>query len=552
MLPLPLKIIITIFSLNSLVSAKINENIKWERFKFEDNDAFILMPKKHSELNIPWVFYAPTLRGLPNERDEGWMINHFLEAGIAVAGIDVGESYGNIEGRNLYSKFHNFLTQRKKFNPKACLLARSRGGLMLYNWAANNPKKVKCIAGIYPVCNLRSYPGLERAAPAYKMSASELANSLSENNPINRLQNLAKADVPIFHIHGNVDTVVPLKSNSGIIAKRYQRFGGNMQLVVPKGQGHNMWEGFFKCDELVNFIINCAKDNKVNPPKAKLLWKGGKFTEGPSVSSDGSVYFSDVGANSIYKYNPKTTKVTNIRPSSGRANGIIFDHMERLIACEGANTEGRRRISITKKDGSIITLTDNWKGKRLNSPNDLAINKKNKLIYFTDPRYVGNEKRELDFEGIFMVDLNGKTSLATKDIKKPNGILVSEDGKTIYVADHEITPNGSRKLLSFSIEKNGELSNKKVLHDFEEERGIDGMALSPNGDIYATAGSGKHEGIYVFSHEGDLLRFIPIPGDPTNCTFGRGKNQWTLYVTAQSPRDGETRTYALYELDLIE
>jgi len=548
MLPLPFKIIITIFSLNSLVTA----SIKWERFKFEDKDAFIIMPKKHSELNIPWVFYAPTLRGLPNERDEGWMINHFLEAGIAVAGIDVGESYGNIEGRNLYSKFHNFLTQRKKFNPKACLLARSRGGLMLYNWAANNPKKVKCIAGIYPVCNLRSYPGLERAAPAYKMSASELANSLSENNPINRLQNLAKADVPIFHIHGNVDTVVPLKSNSGIIAKRYQRFGGNMQLVVPKGQGHNMWEGFFKCDELVNFIINCAKENKVNPPKAKLLWKGGKFTEGPSVSSDGSVYFSDVGANSIYKYNPKTTKVTNIRPSSGRANGIIFDHMERLIACEGANTGGQRRISITKKDGSIITLTDNWKGKRLNSPNDLAINKKNKLIYFTDPRYVGNEKRELDFEGIFMVDLNGKTSLATKDIKKPNGILVSEDGKTIYVADHEITPNGSRKLLSFSIEKNGELSNKKVLHDFEEERGIDGMALSPSGDIYATAGSGKHAGIYVFSHEGDLLSFIPIPGDPTNCTFGRGKKQWALYVTAQAPRDGETRTYALYELDLIE
>ena len=548
MLPLPFKIIITIFSLNSLVTA----SIKWERFKFEDKDAFILMPKKHSELNIPWVFYAPTLRGLPNERDEGWMINHFMEAGIAIAGIDVGESYGNIEGRNLYSKFHNFLTQRKKFNHKACLLARSRGGLMLYNWAANNPKKVKCIAGIYPVCNLRSYPGLERAAPAYKMSASELANSLSENNPINRLQNLAKADVPIFHIHGNVDTVVPLKSNSGIIAKRYQRFGGNMQLVVPKGQGHNMWEGFFKCDELVKFIINCAKENKVNPPKAKLLWKGGKFTEGPSVSSDGSVYFSDVGANSIYKYNPKTTKVTNIRPSSGRANGIIFDHMERLIACEGANTGGQRRISITKKDGSIITLTDNWKGKRLNSPNDLAINKKNKLIYFTDPRYVGNEKRELDFEGIFMVDLNGKTSLATKDIKKPNGILVSEDGKTIYVADHEITPNGSRKLLSFSIEKNGELSNKKVLHDFEEERGIDGMALSPNGDIYATAGSGKHAGIYVFSHEGDLLSFIPIPGDPTNCTFGRGKKQWTLYVTAQAPRDGETRTYALYELDLIE
>ena len=132
----------------------------------------------------------------------------------------------------------------------------------------------------------------------------------------------------------------------------------------------------------------------------------------------------------------------------------------------------------------------------------MNINKK--IIYFTDPRYVGDEERDVDFEGIFMVDLDGKTTLATNDVKKPNGILVSKDGKKVFVADHEITRNGSRKLLSFLIQPNGQLSDKKVLHDFEKERGIDGMALGPDGNIYATAGSDKHAGIYVFTEMGTL------------------------------------------------
>ena len=132
---------------------------------------------------------------------------------------------------------------------------------MLYNWAIENPEKVKCIAGIYPVCNLSSYPGLNRAAPAYKMSEGELVKNLSLHNPIENLKPLAQANIPIFHIHGNVDKVVPLKLNSGIISKRYELLGGKMQLIVPEGQGHNMWQGFFKCAKLVEFVINCSKDN---------------------------------------------------------------------------------------------------------------------------------------------------------------------------------------------------------------------------------------------------------------------------------------------------
>ena len=126
---------------------------------------------------------------------------------------------------------------------------------MLYGWAAENPEKVACIAGIYPVCNLRSYPGLAKACGAFGLTVEELEKRLAEHNPIDRLAPLAKARVPIFHIHGDVDTVVPLQDNSGEVARRYRAFGGPMQLIVPPGQGHNMWPGFFQCQELVDFVI---------------------------------------------------------------------------------------------------------------------------------------------------------------------------------------------------------------------------------------------------------------------------------------------------------
>ena len=545
-----IRIIICLLALNLFSHAANNEKFQWERLKFENRDAFIIMPDKHIKTQIPWVMYAPTLRGLPNERDEGWMIKHFLEAGIAVAGINIGESYGSPEGREIYTKYHTFLTTKRAFEQKACLLARSRGGLMLYNWAADNPTKVKCIAGIYPVCDLRSYPGLGRAAPAYGMNPDELEKSLGINNPVEKLKPLANARVPIFHIHGNIDTVVPLKSNSGDVAKRYQILGGKMQLVVPNGQGHNMWKGFFHCQELVDFVITHAKGKKAPVPEPELIWEGGEFTEGPAVGPDGSVLFSDVGADLIYKFSPENKKVTIFRKHSGRANGLIFDSEGNLIACEGANTGGGRRISVTSKNGKVRTLTKEWQGKRFNSPNDLAIDNAGKNIYFTDPRYVGKEKRALQFEGIFFVRPDGSTELATNDVQKPNGIIFSNDGKKVFVADHEITNNGTRQLLSFNVTKEGKLENKQVLHDFGSSRGIDGMALGPKGNIFATAGSGKEAGIYVFEPGGNLLHVISLPGDPTNCTFGHGNNSLTLYVTAQSPKGQKKQSYALYRLRL--
>ena len=127
---------------------------------------------------------------------------------------------------------------------------------MLYNWAAEHPDFVACIVGIYPVCNLISYPGLHKASRAYGMAEEQLEANLNRHNPVDRLEGLAEENVPIFFVHSDCDIVVPLEENSGKFAQRYRQLGGEIKLVVPKSQGHNMWSGFFRCQQLVDFVIS--------------------------------------------------------------------------------------------------------------------------------------------------------------------------------------------------------------------------------------------------------------------------------------------------------
>ena len=162
-------------------------------------------------------------------------------------------------GAPLFTTLYEHLVQKRGLSKTPCLLARSRGGLMLYNWAAQHPSSVACIAGIYPVCNLSSYPGVENACRAYGMTAEQLTAKLTEHNPIDRLKPLADAHVPIYHIHGDSDTVVPIEKNSGELAQRYRQMGGEINLNVIKSQGHNMWSGWFTCQELVDFVISHAR-----------------------------------------------------------------------------------------------------------------------------------------------------------------------------------------------------------------------------------------------------------------------------------------------------
>ena len=121
------------------------------------------------------------------------------------------------------------------------------------------------------------------------------------------------------------------------------------------------------------------------------------FTEGPAYGPGGCVYFSDIGitpdpklGNRIMKFDPATGKTTEYRNPSGRANGLDFDPDGRLVAAEGANTGGTRRVTRTEKDGKVVVLADRWMGKTLNSPNDVTIDVKGR-VYFSDPRYVGDE-----------------------------------------------------------------------------------------------------------------------------------------------------------------
>ena len=226
-----------------------------ERVTFEGRAAFLIPAARPASGGpVPWVWYAPTLPGLPGDA-ERWMFRQFADAGLAVAGIDVGESYGSPEGCALFSAWHGELVARRGFSRTPALLARSRGGLMLYNWAAAQPDCVACVAGIYPVCNLESYPGLARACGAYGLTKAQLAAALTEHNPLDRLAPLARAQVPIYHIHGDCDALVPLEANSGELARRYRQLGGPMTLNVVQGGGHTMWPGWFECQPLVDFVV---------------------------------------------------------------------------------------------------------------------------------------------------------------------------------------------------------------------------------------------------------------------------------------------------------
>ena len=225
-----------------------------EVFSVDGRTAFLIPGKVDTATkDKPWVWYAPTLQNLPGN-EERWMFEQFRDAGIAVAGIDVGESYGSPAGQKLFTALYVELTDARGYSRKPVLLGRSRGGLMTLAWAASNPDKVGGFAGIYPVCDIASYPGIAKAAGGFELTADELKTRLAEFNPVDRLAPLAKARVPLFFIHGDVDKIVPLEANSGLANERYKALGGPAQLIVPPGQGHNMWTGFFQCAELVAFV----------------------------------------------------------------------------------------------------------------------------------------------------------------------------------------------------------------------------------------------------------------------------------------------------------
>lgn len=279
--------------------------------------------------------------------------------------------------------------------------------------------------------------------------------------------------------------------------------------------------------------------------------------EGPAWK-DGSLYFTD--GKHINRMDPQG-RTTVFRHNA--SNGLMFDREGRLVACES----GLRRVTRTEKNGRITVLADRFNGKRFNSPNDLCMDSKGRF-YFTDPRYGSREGMEELLpphptwlppsmagsrftEGIYRIDSPGKVELVLRGggifrLERPNGILISPDDRFLYVADNNNnTHGGSRKLLRYELDANGEVnfwaSGPKVIFDWKDGRGPDGMKMDKDGRIYVAAGTNTPNdyettrfkaGCYILSPSGKLIDFIPTaPDECCNCAFG-GKDGKTLFITS--------------------
>ena len=277
----------------------------------------------------------------------------------------------------------------------------------------------------------------------------------------------------------------------------------------------------------------------------QVLSSGFDWSEGPvwvpAVGAEpGHLLFSDVPRNTILKWVEGEGSSVFLKPSgyTGQvdyggepgSNGLMLSPEGLLCACE----HGDRRVSILTKDGGKRTLVDNYEGQRFNSPNDLVF-KSNGDLYFTDPPYglpkqADDPRRELDFCGVYRLAKNGKLTLLTKEMTRPNGLAFSPDEKTLYVAQSD---PAAPIWKSFPVKEDGTLGESKVFYDATKEfkQGLpglpDGMDVDSHGNLFAT-GPG---GVLIFNPSGKLLGRISTGQNTANCKFG-GPQGDQLYITA--------------------
>ena len=261
-------------------------------------------------------------------------------------------------------------------------------------------------------------------------------------------------------------------------------------------------------------------DAIVESDSLQQIAKDLRFTEGPVWCPEGYLLFSDIPANTIYKWTPDG-KLSVYRSPSGNSNGLTLDRQGRLIACE----HGNRRVSRTESDGTIKSIAEKYNGKRLNSPNDVVV-KSDGSIYFTDPPYgVDPAKRELDFQGVYRISPDGVLTLLVDDFEKPNGLVFSPDEKILYIADTD-----RKHVKAYDVKPDGTLTNGRIFADLSAERqhGPDGMKVDEKGNLYVTSGV-----VWIFDKTGKHLGNIVTPEAPANCAFG-GKDNKTLFITART------------------
>ena len=298
-----------------------------------------------------------------------------------------------------------------------------------------------------------------------------------------------------------------------------------------------------------------AKLELIHTRQAKL---NSGLTEGPAVAADGSIYFTDVPFGKedgmILRYDPTAKKTTVFTDKAFKSNGLAFDPDGNLLSCDGADGGGRCVRRWDLKTATSAVIADKVGGKKFNSPNDLVVDLKGR-IYFTDPRYGGTEPRELAAEAVYRIEKDGSVIEVTHDVEKPNGLALSPDQKTLYLADHNnggnrLSPTdpepkrGAMKIYAFPLDEKGLVSGpRKTVVDFGKESGCDGMRVDADGNLYFTVRSLARPGILVTDPAGKELAFLPTgpenqkglfeewKGIPSNVEFGIGDDAHTLYVT---------------------
>ncbi|OQB42952.1 MAG: Gluconolactonase precursor [Candidatus Hydrogenedentes bacterium ADurb.Bin179] len=277
---------------------------------------------------------------------------------------------------------------------------------------------------------------------------------------------------------------------------------------------------YYEEDKGMLYLITVASlifsaQNFMVTGKVETVSEGYAFTEGPLYLPDGTLIFSDIPSDTIFKHDKSV-----FRRPSGESNGLTLDREGRLIACEHKN----RRVSRTESNGTITVLAERYEGKRLNSPNDVIV-RSDGTLFFTDPSYglpggLEDPQAELNFCGVYGISPQGVLRLLADDFIKPNGLALSPDEKILYIADTE-----GKQIRAFDAESDGTLSNGRI---FCELPGPDGIKTDRQGFLWSTAS----DGVRVYDPQGTLVETIPFPQTPSNCAFG-GDNSRILYVTAR-------------------
>ena len=265
------------------------------------------------------------------------------------------------------------------------------------------------------------------------------------------------------------------------------------------------------------------------------------FTEGPAVDREGNVYFTNIRVSKILKWDPPNKSLSVFRTGSNSANGLRFNMKGDLLVCEG---QPARLTRTNMKTGTISILADQFKGKALQSLNDLDFDSGGR-IYFSSRASNPDPQRD-NKRSVYRLDPDGSIHqlLTEPQVHMPNGMVLSPDEKILYLIEAHPDENHNRNILAFDLHEDGSISNQRVLYNFYPGRSGDGMCIDIKGNLYVAAGlharRGSSEtlatrpGIHVISPEGKLLAFRETPEDTiTNCTFG-GEDLKTLFVTCGS------------------